>query len=98
VEWIKDDSGQYAVHAEGGGFQADIAGTNFAYVANVTKLILDAPPPGAFEPMPTPEQIREALDEQYGAPELPPHVEAQATADPEDTTEGLNCETRAVVP
>lgn len=60
VEWTFDRvSGKVDLVASGDGLEARITAASFAYAAHLTKLLLDAPPPGAFEPMPTAEQLRD---------------------------------------
>lgn len=55
VSWTYDrETGKVDLVATGDGLDARITAANFAYAASITKLLLDAPPARAFEPVEPP--------------------------------------------
>jgi hypothetical protein len=75
VSWTYDrDTGKVDLVATGDGLDARITAANFAYAASITKLLLDAPPARAFEPVEPPDEST-----------LPP----QALADADDNVGDL---------
>lgn len=91
VSWTYDSTtGKVDLVATGDGLDVRITAASFPYAANLTKLLLDAPPARAFEPV---------ADATTTVAELPTAPDGHpALADPEDTTDGLNAQTQAVVP
>jgi hypothetical protein len=60
VTWTYDSvTGKVDLVASGDGLEARITAASFAYAASITKLLLDSPPPSAFEPAAEPPTVPE---------------------------------------